>query len=185
VLQPAVWPDELVAAGSRFVSLRLLYLITVRVFAWLVLLGRSQASKDAEIMILRHEIAVLRRQVARPAPDWADRAILAALARHLPAVLRARRLVTPGTLLAWHRRLITAPPAAGACPGPPQHRAGPMRGLHVGGQVQVPQRGRLDQVNLGVARVWVDELKRHGDPSNLMRQTVPIRLGSASPPAPP
>ena len=88
-------------------SLRLLYLITVRVFAWLVLLGRSQASKDAEIMILRHEIAVLRRQVARPAPDWADRAILAALARHLPAVLRARRLVTPGTLLAWHRRLIS------------------------------------------------------------------------------
>ena len=72
-----------------------------------MLLGCSQASKDAEIMILRHEIAVLRRQVARPTPDWADRAILAALARRLPAVLRARRLVTPGTVLAGHRRLIT------------------------------------------------------------------------------
>ena len=88
-------------------SLRLLYLITIRVFGWLALLDRSQASKDAEIMVLRHEVAVLRHQVARPKPDWADRAILAALARLLPAVLRAHRLATPGTLLAWHRRLIT------------------------------------------------------------------------------
>jgi putative transposase len=79
----------------------------IRVFGWLVLLGRSEASKDAEILVLRHEVAVLRRQVARPKPDWADRAVLAALARQLPAVLRARRLVRPGTLPAWHRHLIT------------------------------------------------------------------------------
>ncbi len=88
-------------------SLRLLYLIMIRVFGWLLLLGRSEASKDAEIMVLRHEVAVLRRQVAQPKPDWADRAVLAALTRLLPAVLRAHRLVTPRTVLAWHRRLIT------------------------------------------------------------------------------
>ena len=75
-------------------SFRLLYLIMVRVFGWL---GCSQASKNTEIMVLRHEVAVLRRQVTRPEPDWADRAILAALARLLPSVLRARRLVTPGS----------------------------------------------------------------------------------------
>ncbi|MGH3197284.1 MAG: helix-turn-helix domain-containing protein [Streptosporangiaceae bacterium] len=90
-------------------SSRLLYLIMIQVFGWLVLQGRSQASKDAEIMVLRHEVAVPRRQVVRLEPDWADRAVLAddTLARLLPARLRAHRLVTPGTLLAWHRRLIT------------------------------------------------------------------------------
>jgi transposase len=88
------------------VSSRLLYLIFLQLVNLLLLLGRSSASKDVELLILRHEVAVLRRANPKPRLDWADRAVFAALVRRLPKMLRLHRLVTPGTILRWHRRLI-------------------------------------------------------------------------------
>jgi hypothetical protein len=86
--------------------IRLIYRFMAPVFGWLALLARGDAAQNAEILILRHEVAVLRHQVARPGPDRADHAVLAALARLLPGYLRSHRIVTPRTLLAWHRRLV-------------------------------------------------------------------------------
>jgi len=97
----------------------------VRVAGWLVLLGRSDATEDAEILVLRHEVGVLHRQVTRPKLDWADRAVIAALAMLLPRHLQLHRIVTPGNL-------------AGLAPAPGQEEmdlsghagaaAGPSRG---------------------------------------------------------
>ena len=72
-------PSDLGLLSSALVLFRLLYLLMARLFGWLALLARNDTSKDVEILVLRHEIAVLRRQVARPRPDWADRAMIAAL----------------------------------------------------------------------------------------------------------
>ena len=97
----------------------LVYRLLVTVVSWLALLARSSSSKDAEILALRHEVAVLRRATPRPHLSWSDRAVLAALARVLPKVLRACRIVTPNTLLRWHRRMASARWRQPRAPGRP------------------------------------------------------------------
>jgi putative transposase len=112
------------------VAVRLLYLICRQILAWLGLLARSAQSKNAEILVLRHEVALLRRKVSRPRLSWADRAVFAALARLLSPVCRQHRIVTPATILRWHRDLV-------------KQRWTQPRGQRSGGRRTAPELRRL------------------------------------------
>jgi putative transposase len=104
-------------------SLRLAYAAVLRVFGWLALFARSDRAKDAEILILRHQVAVLQRQVKTPRLSWADRAVLAALTRLLPrrSLSQLRLIVSPRTLLRWHADLVRRRWAYPRCtPGRPR-----------------------------------------------------------------
>src|SRR4030095_246498 len=90
---------------SRVVS-KLAYLAVCRSITLLVLLTRGDAAKDLEILVLRHQLTVLRRQAPRPRLDRADRALVAAISRALPRSRWSCFFVTPETLLRWHRRLV-------------------------------------------------------------------------------
>jgi putative transposase len=99
---------------------KLAYLTLCRSTQLLALLARGDAAKDLEILVLRHQLAVLRRQVPRPKLQPADRALLAAVSRVLPRARWSCFLVKPETLLRWHRRLV-----AGAWTYPPRQTGRP------------------------------------------------------------
>jgi putative transposase len=85
---------------------KLAYLTLCRFIQLLALLARGDAAKDLEILVLRHQLAVVRRQTSRPKLEPADRALLAAISRVLPRSRWSCFLVKPDTLLRWHRRLV-------------------------------------------------------------------------------
>jgi hypothetical protein len=105
------------------VSLRLLYLIFQKMLGLVLLMGRTSCTKDVELLVLRHEVAVLRRTNPTPRMDWADRAVFAALVARLPQALRCHRLVTPHTILRWHRRLVRSAEGGPTRTGPDGHRS--------------------------------------------------------------
>ena len=83
-------------------ALRLVYLMLARVLSWLALLGRTDAAKDVEILVLRHEVAMLRRHNPRLRLSWVDRALLSALSRLLPVDLGPRAEREPGVAHGFH-----------------------------------------------------------------------------------
>ena len=104
-------------------ALKLIYLMFSKLLAWMVLRTRSDTSKEIEILVLRHQLAVLQRRTPHRRTSWTDRGVIAALARLLPVRRRHGMLATPPTILRWHRDLVarrwTTPPVRTGRPAIP------------------------------------------------------------------
>ena len=87
-------------------AVKLIYQMLLKLLSWIVLRDRSDTTKEIEILVLRHQLAVLQRRTPRPRISWSDRAVITALARRLPVRRRRGFLVTPATILSWHRQLV-------------------------------------------------------------------------------
>jgi putative transposase len=162
------------------VALQLIYLVFSKLVSWMVLRTRSDTAKEIEILVLRHQLAVLQRRSPRPRISWPDRAVLAALTRLLPTRRRLGLLVTPATILRWHQRLVsrrwTTQPAR---PGRPAIPAG-LRGLAVRLATENPTwgyrrvHGELASLGyqIGASTIWtilhsagIDPSSRRNGPS--------------------
>ncbi|MFN8079898.1 MAG: integrase core domain-containing protein [Kineosporiaceae bacterium] len=152
--------------------LRFAYLIARHLVAGLVQLGRSESAKDIEILVLRHQLGVLLRQVGRPRLSWTDRTVIAVLAMRLPSARRLGMVVTPATILRWHRRLVAQRWTTSSRPGRPPVPAG-VRALVKRLAVENPDWGyrrihgelRALGYRVGASTVW-SILRAHGlDPA--------------------
>jgi hypothetical protein len=152
---------------------KLAYLTLCRSMQVLVLLVRGDAAKDLEILVLRHQLAVLRRQTSRPRLQPADRALLAAVSRVLPRSRWSCFFVKPDTLLRWHRRLV-----AGAWTSPHRQTGRPQLDQEVQQLIvrlarENPRwgyqriKGELRQLGMHVSATAIrSTLRRHGlDPA--------------------
>jgi putative transposase len=141
--QPVTCPFVAASGQARpLMALRLIYQVFTTFLGWIVLRSRSDTTKDIEILVLRHQLSVLQRRTPRPRITWIDRALIAILTRLLPVRRRGGLLVTPATILRWHRQLIarcwtTTKPAR---PGRPAFPAG-LRSLVIRLAIENPTWG--------------------------------------------
>jgi putative transposase len=170
-----------VARHDPLMALRLIYQVFTTLLGWIVLRSRSDTTKDIEILVLRHQLAVLQRRTPRPRITWTDRAIIAMPTRLLPVRRRRGLLVTPATILRWHRQLIARcwTPTKPARPGRPAIPTG-LRSLVIRLAIENPTWGyrRLHGelaglgYRIGASTVWkilnnagIDPSTRRAGPS--------------------